>query len=257
MNDRARQVRNDKHLASNERAWGIFEDTDARPQHIIRKAPLDIQRKGPDEAGAEASDSITVDTGTEEAETSAPVNEVGLEGRLDNTEQIREAENDKPDPDSALDAPIVARQPRQSSIHQLVDRYGNGRRYAGYGVYWAPSDEKQNNLLDIAHHLYDLMLDDKLFLAPIGDNPRSVLDTGTGTGIWAMEFADQYPSAQIIGFDLSPVQPERAVPNVRFEIKDACDPDWGYEKDSLDFIHVRAMYGCIADWPAFYQQVLA
>ena len=146
-------------------------------------------------------------------------------GGLDDTDQTREAENDKLDLDSALDAPVLVRQPRQSNIYQLVDRYENDRRYAGYGEYWAPNDEKQNNLLDIAHHLYHLMLDGKLFLAPVGDNPRGVLDIGTGTGIWAMEFADQYPSAQIIGFDLSPVQPGRAVPNVRFEIRDACDPD--------------------------------
>lgn len=83
-----------------------------------------------------------------------------------------------------------------------------------------------------------------------------VLDIGTGTGIWAMDFADQHPSAQVIGFDLSPVFQERVVPNVRFEVKDACNPDWGYEKNSFDFIHARGMYGCGADWPAFYQRVL-
>jgi Methyltransferase domain len=140
----------------------------------------------------------------------------------------------------------VARQP-QSKIFSLIDRYENGRRYSGYREYWAPNDEKQNNQLDIAHHLYVLMLDHKLFLAPI--------DIGTGTGIWAMDFADKYPSAQVIGFDLSPVQPGRAGLNVRFEIKDACDPDWGYKKDNFGFIHVRGMAGCISDWPVFYHHV--
>ena len=31
-----------------------------------------------------------------------------------------------------------------------------------------------------------MLLDDKLFLAPINGNPEKVLDVGTGTGIWAM-----------------------------------------------------------------------
>jgi ubiquinone/menaquinone biosynthesis C-methylase UbiE len=29
-------------------------------------------------------------------------------------------------------------------------------------------------------------LDDRLFVAPINNNPQRVLDVGTGTGIWAM-----------------------------------------------------------------------
>lgn len=136
-------------------------------------------------------------------------------------------------------------------------RYENNRRYHAYkdGEYWGPNDEKQNNQLDIAHHMYLLMMGGKLHLAPI-ENPHNVLDVGTGTGIWAMDFADQYPSSQVLGFDLSPIQPEWLPPNVRFEINDACAADWAYKKNSFDFIHVRTMYGSVADWPAFYQQAL-
>lgn len=74
----------------------------------------------------------------------------------------------------------------------------------GEGEYWAPNDEQQCNHQSIAcarplmlavrqsgfpdlvhsHHLFLLTFNDKLFLAPI-QNPKSVLDVGTGTGIWA------------------------------------------------------------------------
>ena len=36
------------------------------------------------------------------------------------------------------------------------------------------------------HYNYLMLLNNKLFLAPIGPAPQKVLDIGTGTGIWAM-----------------------------------------------------------------------
>lgn len=52
--------------------------------------------------------------------------------------------------------------------------YENGRRYHSYhdGAYWGPNDEIQNDENDISHHLWRLTLDDRLFLAPIGDQPQ-------------------------------------------------------------------------------------
>jgi methylase of polypeptide subunit release factors len=53
-----------------------------------------------------------------------------------------------------------------------------------FRTYW---HQKENDRLDLFHHLLTLRLDDKLHLAPIGSNPQSVLDLGTGSGIWAIE----------------------------------------------------------------------
>ena len=36
-----------------------------------------------------------------------------------------------------------------------------------------------------------LILDNKLYLAPIEKNIQKALDIGTGTGIWAIDFADE------------------------------------------------------------------
>lgn len=70
------------------------------------------------------------------------------------------------------------------------------------------------------------------------------------------DVADQFPSAHVIGFDLSPTQPTWVAPNVRFEVNDACASDWAYPKNSFDYIHVRGMYGSVADWPSFYKQAM-
>lgn len=62
----------------------------------------------------------------------------------------------------------------------------------------------------------------KLFLSPLGNTPQiqNVLDLGTGTGIWAIDFADQHPSANVLGVDLSPIQPSWIPPKLKFEIDD-------------------------------------
>lgn len=51
---------------------------------------------------------------------------------------------------------------------------------------------------------------DELHRAPMIKNhlPARILDLGTGTGIWAIDMADKYPDAEVIGVDLSVIQPK-------------------------------------------------
>jgi cyclopropane fatty-acyl-phospholipid synthase-like methyltransferase len=72
------------------------------------------------------------------------------------------------------------------------------------------------------HDLWAFTLEGKLCLAPIED-PRRVLDVGTGTGIWAIDFADIYPNTHITGADLSPIQPAHVPPNVQFNLVNCSD----------------------------------
>lgn len=60
--------------------------------------------------------------------------------------------------------------------------------------------------MDIEHHMFGLIFG-QLHLAPL-NSPQKILDLGTGTGLWAMDAADKYPSAEVIGTDLSPTQPK-------------------------------------------------
>jgi methylase of polypeptide subunit release factors len=78
------------------------------------------------------------------------------------------------------------------------------------------------------HLCYELVFDGRLHLSPITSHPQNVLDIGTGRGDWAIDFAEYvlftykeylhgvsslffvcraYPSARVIGTDLSPIQP--------------------------------------------------
>ncbi|KAH6715690.1 S-adenosyl-L-methionine-dependent methyltransferase [Leptodontidium sp. MPI-SDFR-AT-0119] len=131
----------------------------------------------------------------------------------------------------------------------------HGRTYhheVGKAEYWGPNDEKQNDNLDIGHHLFTLVLKNKLYLAPL-KNPQKVLDIGTGTGIWALDFADENPQAEVIGVDISPIQPTWVAPNVRFQIDDA-GLDWTFQENTFDYIHLRHMTGSFDNWPHVFEQ---
>ncbi|KAI5812275.1 S-adenosyl-L-methionine-dependent methyltransferase [Pyronema omphalodes] len=134
-----------------------------------------------------------------------------------------------------------------SSIQEYV--FENGRRYhAYYGTdkYIQPTDEIEQDRLDLHHEIQILGLNNKLHQAPLTE-PHRILDIGTGTGIWAIDMADLYPMAEVIGTDLSPIQPNWVPANCRFEVDDAME-DWTFQNDWFDFIHVRNCCTGISNW---------
>ncbi|KAF4339633.1 hypothetical protein FBEOM_6416 [Fusarium beomiforme] len=103
------------------------------------------------------------------------------------------------------------------------------------------------------HHVLTLVLDGALYLAPISEDIENALDIGTGTGIWAIDFADSFPNTQIIGTDVSPIQPGWIPPNLRFEIED-CTQEWTFAPNSQDYIHFRWLVGSIVDWNQLFKE---
>lgn len=121
----------------------------------------------------------------------------------------------------------------------------------------------------MAHHVFTLVLGGAVSATQL-HNPQAILDIGTGTGMWAIETGDMFPSAEVIGTDLSPIQLEwlaslvrmtgscadtdgRVPPNVKFQIDDATLP-WTFPENRFDFIHVRELGGAVHDWPALIEQ---
>ncbi|KAK1655863.1 methyltransferase domain-containing protein [Colletotrichum phormii] len=108
--------------------------------------------------------------------------------------------------------------------------------------------------LDVVHTLLVKTIGNRLFLAPINEHKtHRILDVGTGTGIWAIEMGDLFPNAEILGNDLSAIQPPWVPPNVKFEIDDV-ESEWIGE-DKYDFIFSRYMAGALADWPTYVRRV--
>ena len=107
--------------------------------------------------------------------------------------------------------------------------------------------------MDLQYHAFRLALNDKLYQAPVTENPTAILDLGTGTGIWAIDCADKHPETEIIGTDLSPIQPQWVPPNVKFEVDDA-EQAWTFPDNHFDLIHTRILMGSLRDWDKFLAQ---
>lgn len=144
-----------------------------------------------------------------------------------------------------------------TSIASEISRgiFENERLYPQYGKhsYGMPIDEAEMDRMDLQHRKYEMVLGDRHFLAPIGCTPQRILDLATGTGIWALDVADMFPSAQVLGVDIAPIQPRWVAPNCQFEIDDIED-SWTYRKDHFDFIHCRDPLYVVRDWPKLMRQ---
>ncbi|KAK3946761.1 S-adenosyl-L-methionine-dependent methyltransferase [Pseudoneurospora amorphoporcata] len=158
----------------------------------------------------------------------------------------KEEENDG---DSTIGSDIES---STASISSSILKYRtmNGRTYHSDT---GPNDAKQNEMLDIFHYVMTIYLDGRLYNAPLPKNPENTIDLGTGTGLWAIDFADKFPNCNVMGTDISPIQPSWVPPNVRFEIDDY-NKEWTYNSNFFDFIHLRWLTGTVKDWSAFYKE---
>ncbi|KZL69760.1 methyltransferase domain-containing protein [Colletotrichum tofieldiae] len=144
------------------------------------------------------------------------------------------------DLDSAIDE--ATGQPDLVSLtSSILDyQFENGRSYHSMS---------EGNL---QHHIWLITLDGELGASPGRHTAKRVLDLGTGTGIWAIDFADAYPGSEVIGVDLSATQPELLPGNCSFEIDDL-ELDWEWNRP-FDYIFNRSLAGSWSDFRSIIQK---
>lgn len=75
-----------------------------------------------------------------------------------------------------------------------------GRKYLASTPYLLPKDLQESNRLDFQHYAIRYALRGN-YAVPL-QQPRAILDVGTGTGRWAREVATIFPQATVIGCDI-------------------------------------------------------
>ncbi len=79
---------------------------------------------------------------------------------------------------------------------------GELRTYLTDAPYLLPKDALEDQRLNFQHRVLYRTISNH-YLAPIAETTATILDVGTGTGIWPVEMAALFPQAHIIGVDAS------------------------------------------------------
>lgn len=137
------------------------------------------------------------------------------------------------------------------------------------------ADEEEERRLNIQHRGWKATNGGKNYVAPMdkvlindGEGKR-IIDIGTGmtiyrntllmtgTGIWAVEMAREFPKAQVVGLDLVPYPTNESnlPPNLELVLGD-CAQGLVYPDGHFDIVHARLIVGGIRDWKALLDEVV-
>ncbi|KAI1324669.1 S-adenosyl-L-methionine-dependent methyltransferase [Xylariaceae sp. FL0255] len=196
---------------------------------------------------------------TSDAAAAAPTPEPGLPSTILPASHWAEREHPELEDDDTDSAYGGDNASSTASLSASILEYRtlHGRTFhseRGNAQSWNPNDAQHDESMDILHHVSTLLQDGKIHLANLDENISKVLDVGCGTGIWAIDFADLYPNAEVIGVDISPQQPQWIPPNLKFEIDDVTQP-WTYAPNTFDYVHMRWLIGAIPDWNFLFKEV--
>ncbi|KAK0240070.1 S-adenosyl-L-methionine-dependent methyltransferase [Armillaria nabsnona] len=126
--------------------------------------------------------------------------------------------------------------------------------------YLLPSDRDEVQRSEYHHRMLKFVFGGQNYVGPVREvlqfgQQRRVLDLGTGGGLWAIEMADEFPRAEVIGIDLAPIQPRDVPPNCTFELCDLDQQSIPYPDGYFDLIHARSMFMGIHNYPRLLREI--
>lgn len=123
--------------------------------------------------------------------------------------------------------------------------------------YLLPKDVQEQNRLNFQHRcLYGAI--GNHYLAPLRPDVTTLLDVGTGTGIWVAEMARLFPQAHIVGVDISAAALEyTSSAAYTFCLADVLK-GLPFPDQQFDYVHQRLLVaaGIAANWPAVIRELV-
>ncbi|KAF0387511.1 S-adenosyl-L-methionine-dependent methyltransferase [Gigaspora margarita] len=131
-----------------------------------------------------------------------------------------------------------------SQSSQTEFRFIDGRRFHNVKevIYTLPNDDEESDRLRLQHFLIRYIWQSN-FSAPIEhilSKPVSkILDVGCGAASWSFDMATTYPSTNIVGLDISPLQPTQIKPKNFTFVKANILEGLPFEDNTFDFVFQR------------------
>src|SRR6185437_6755466 len=99
--------------------------------------------------------------------------------------------------------PTTTRQAREQSWEQTTPApLTEQRTYVPDAPYLLPKDVLEDQRLNYQHSVLYKTISNH-YLAPISPTTATILDVGSGTGIWSIDMAALFPQAHILGVDVA------------------------------------------------------
>ncbi|KAH7132797.1 hypothetical protein EDB81DRAFT_763320 [Dactylonectria macrodidyma] len=134
---------------------------------------------------------------------------------------------------------------------KLDDRAVNS--YSVPGTLRKPVDSQYKKSLDYLHYLEKKVKGKALYLAPV-TAPQNVLQLGAETCKWAIDVADQFPSASVRAIDPNPLLPPSLVP-VNLETEFEYDEgSWAEDEVGYDLIFIKGLQ-CSKETPRLLENI--
>jgi SAM-dependent methyltransferase len=141
--------------------------------------------------------------------------------------------------------------------HSVLPPLSEPRTYLEAVPYLLPKDAVEDQRLDYQHHLLYRAISNH-YLAPIPATITTILDVGTGTGIWPADMATRFPQAHILGIDVALTSLPHPLPTTcLFSQANILHP-LPFADGQFDFTHQRLLVAAIpaAHWPEVVRELV-